>query len=160
MIWECAWKREKEVKPALIAQLLHYPLYSGPALTAVWGHSVDNDSLHVRGEGNPLHCHHSLLSHHRPAGVLRIRCVCHLLLHVDKVAEGHVLGSHLHQAVLGVHGGILACIANLIRQIEIRFICQYNGKLTLLAPINLWTQSARPQSDEIILENKNFRFVN
>merc|ERR1719336_3554659 len=29
-------------------------------------------------------------------GVLRVRGVCHLLLHVDKVAKRHVLGLHLH----------------------------------------------------------------
>ena len=101
------------IEPALIAQLLHYPLYSGPALTAVWGHRVDNDPLHVGGEGHPLHCHHCLLLHQRPVGVLWIGCVRHLLLHVDNIAEGHVLRSHLHQTVFGVHGWILACIANL-----------------------------------------------
>ena len=90
--------------PALAAQLLHNPLYSGPALTAVRGHSVDNDPLHVGGEGNPLHCHHRLLFHQGPAGVLRVRGVCHLLLHVDKVTEGHVLGLHLHQTLFRVNG--------------------------------------------------------
>ena len=73
--------------PALAAQFLHNPLYSGPALTAVRGHGVDDDPLHVGGERNSLHCHHRLLSHQSPAGVLRIWGVCHLLLHVDKVAE-------------------------------------------------------------------------
>ena len=91
-------------QPALIAQLLHYPLYSGPALTAVGGHGVDDDPLHVGGEGHPLHCHHRLLPHQSPVGVLWIRRVCHLLLHVDHVAKGHVLGSHFHETVFGIHG--------------------------------------------------------
>ena len=89
--------------PALAAQLLHNPLYSGPALTAVRGHGVDDDPLHVGGKGNSLHRHHRLLSHQSPAGVLRVRGVCHLLLHVDKVAEGHVLGLHLHQTLFRVN---------------------------------------------------------
>ena len=90
--------------PALAAQLLHNPLYSGPALTAVRGHGVDDDPLHVGGEGNSLHRHHRLLSHQSPAGVLRVRGVCHLLLHVDKVAERHVLRLHLHQTLFRVNG--------------------------------------------------------
>ena len=47
--------------PALIAQLLHDPLYGGPALAAVGGHGVHDDPLHVGGEGHPLAGHHCLL---------------------------------------------------------------------------------------------------
>ena len=49
------------ILPALLAQFLHDPFDGRPALAAVVRHGVDDDALHVTGEGNPLHGHNHFL---------------------------------------------------------------------------------------------------
>ena len=95
-----------------MAQLLYHPLYRGLALTAVFRDGVDDDSLHVAGQGNTLHSYDHLLLQHCPRVVLWVRGVRHFLLHVDVRVECQVLTVHLHESVLGVDHGFLRGVAD------------------------------------------------